>query len=496
MVVLRRQLCDSCCLTVGGAAALLLSLILPLLAPWHILLPPLEPESERVKLPHMPTNFSISVVHAGCDGTLPLATIAAFVEQNVPVLLRPHCADNARDNVQTSAPQPFAESRTAGFNSDAAVVALLNRTIQTRVRPSRARAAGSPLTALVFGGVPRKPNSDGEFYPSLQTSWREFLRDTQNHEAAALNGEDQGVTGCACYAARLSIPNDLPEMDTLLRLPSASEHPLASTVGEPYPDGPVLYASHGRAESTPIHFDAEENCALLDPTSTQLTRSSQPALQRTLEMQFNKFEVPGTARNLAGSLDSCLYAPWLLLTLLTTRHAGLYVIAGNKQVVLYEPHESSRGRLPRHDIYRTTSTVPPHTPAERDQVEQSFPSLRGSRPLYLTVSAGDALYLPAFWWHGLIAVASQPDSGTPDTVMRSATFAAAAGKNTNGGCGSVLHSLGYCNQLDAEEPQSSSPTARVHSKATAVSAPVMSISYWAQPRAGKFKADTKGQRQH
>jgi hypothetical protein len=149
-----------------------------------------------------------------------------------------------------------------------------------------------------------------------------------------------------------------------------------------------------------------------------------------------------------------------LLTLVPPHATGLYVIAGTKQVVLYEPHESSRGSLPRHPVYRTTSTVPPHTPEERAQLEQAFPTLKASTPIYIKVSAGDALYIPAFWWHGLIATASQSD-----------------GISTSGS-GSMLH----CKQIDTGRPASTS------AEAAAVSAPVMSVAYWAQPCEGKFKA--------
>jgi hypothetical protein len=152
-------------------------------------------------------------------------------------------------------------------------------------------------------------------------------------------------------------------------------------------------------------------------------------------------------------------------------YPGLYVIAGMKQVVLYEPHESSRGSLPRHRVYRTTSTVPPHTPEERTKLEEAFPSLKDSRPMYLNISAGDALYIPAFWWHGLIAVASQPNGMSASDS------------------GSILH----CNQSDAGGPCSTVPMDKAAAvaaaaAAAAVSAPVMSVAYWAQPHEGKFKA--------
>ena len=89
--LLRRRLCDSCCLTVGAAAALLLSVLLPLLAPWHLLLPGLEPEHARVVLPRMPRDFRVGVIRAASDGTLPLATISErYTRRNLPVVLRPH----------------------------------------------------------------------------------------------------------------------------------------------------------------------------------------------------------------------------------------------------------------------------------------------------------------------------------------------------------------------------------------------------------------------
>ena len=141
------------------------------------------------------------------------------------------------------------------------------------------------------------------------------------------------------------------------------------------------------------------------------------------------------------------------------------MIAGMKQVVLYEPHESSRGLLPRHRVYRSTSTVPPHTPEEKAQLEEAFPSLKGTRPLYLNVTAGDVLYIPAFWWHGLIAIATESDGVSASE------------------CGSILHSADACKQSDAP-----SSTATMDHKAAAVSAPVMSVAYWAQAREGKFKA--------
>ncbi len=253
-VLLRRRLCDSCCLTVGGVVALLLALLLPMMAPWHLLLPELEPEHERVILPRMPTNFSIDIIHPERDGTLPLATITErYTRRNLPVLLRPH------DAAQTAMQRQLAQIPE---DADAVVADALRRRIRTRVQPSQARAAGSTLTARVFGGAPPQSNPDGEFYPTLLTSWGDFLsRDSQDHETAATSANGQDVAGHSYYAARLSVAADLPELLELLRLPSAGEHPLASTVGDAYPDAPVLYASHGRAESTPIHFDEEENCA-------------------------------------------------------------------------------------------------------------------------------------------------------------------------------------------------------------------------------------------
>ena len=74
------------------------------------------------------------------------------------------------------------------------------------------------------------------------------------------DGEEEQSPISECYAARLSVTADLPELLELLGLPLPTLHPMASTVGEPYPDAPVLYASQGRSESTPIHFDEEENC--------------------------------------------------------------------------------------------------------------------------------------------------------------------------------------------------------------------------------------------
>lgn len=228
--------------------ALLLALLLPLLVPWHAMLPQLEPEDGRVILPRMPTNFNIDIVHAKRDGTLPLAKIAErYTRRNLPVLLRPHTRPAVRRHVVASPGEP-----------DAAVAAALGRRIQTRVQPSRAVAAGTQLTARIFGGAPAQSKPDGDFYPTRLMSWGEFLRSSQRHENVSIADLDAG--GC-CYAARLPVPADLPELLELLRLPLASEHPLASTVGEPYPHGPVLYASHGQAESTPIHFDEEENCA-------------------------------------------------------------------------------------------------------------------------------------------------------------------------------------------------------------------------------------------
>eukprot|EP01043_Picozoa_sp_COSAG02_P006957 COSAG02_NODE_204_length_29210_cov_36.596579_5_plen_283_part_00 len=231
-VLLRRRLCESCCLTVGSAFALLLALLLPLLAPWHLLLPDLEPERQRVVLPRMPTDFSIDIIHAECDGLLPLATITArYTRRNLPVVLRPHS-------------QSAMQRKITQIREDAdAAAEVLRRKIRKRVQPSQARAAGAMLTAQVFGGAPPQSMSDGEFYPTLLTSWGDFLRESQG------------------YAARLSVAAELPELLELLQLPSANEHPLASTVGEAYPDAPVLYASHGRSESTPIHYDEEENCA-------------------------------------------------------------------------------------------------------------------------------------------------------------------------------------------------------------------------------------------
>ena len=232
-VLLRRRLCDSCCLTVGSVLALLLALLLPMLAPWHLLLPELEAEHQRVILPRMPTNFSIDIIHTKCDGMLPLATITErYTRRNLPVVLRPYS--------QSAMQRKFTQIRE---DADNASVEVLRRKIRTRVQPSQARAAGATLTARVFGGAPLQSKSGGEFYPTLLTSWGEFLRESQG------------------YAARVSVAAELPELLELLQLPSASEHPLASTVGEAYPDAPVLYASHGRSESTPIHFDEEENCA-------------------------------------------------------------------------------------------------------------------------------------------------------------------------------------------------------------------------------------------
>jgi hypothetical protein len=436
--LLRRRLCDSCCLTVGAAAALLLSALLPLLAPWHLLLPELEPEHARVVLPRMPRDFRVGVIRAASDGTLPLATISErYTRRNLPVVLRPH--EGYR-----------GASGTCTASADDVVAKLLRRRIPLRVQPARARDTdGTQLTAQVFGSPPAQPAVDGEFYPSRTGSWAAFLADSTSLSVeAGGNEQSESETGCACYAARVSILRALPEFQTLLQLPLASEHPLADTVGEPYPDSPTLYASHGRGESTPIHFDEEEN--------------------------------------------------WL------------FVLRGVKMVVLYEPHAATRGQLPRHEVYRTTSPVPPHTPEERTQVEQAFPSLRGGNPLYLNVTAGEALYIPAFWWHGLIAIADGHQgcstertdanaNGNVGTDSRTAGAAeaadAAAGAAGGGGGANMLEgrdsngnessALPGC-VADGHAGGSVLLSANCEPLDHVASAAVMSLAYWAEPQTGKF----------
>ena len=132
--------------------------------------------------------------------------------------------------------------------------------------------------------------------------------------------------------------------------------------------------------------------------------------------------------------------------------------------MLYEPHEASRGFLPRHDVYRTTSIVPPHTLEDRAVVEEAFPALKSSRPLYLNVSAGECLYIPAFWWHGLIATASESDHG--NTSIRATSLANTTQAATDG-----VH-------VPASEHGSilSRSTAAMDHFVAAVSAPVMSVS--------------------
>ena len=387
--VLTRRLSDGCCLTLSHLCALVLApLLAAALAPLLLPLGEMQPEAARVALPRVPSNFTIEVLTAGNDGRFPVGMIRErFTQRNLPVVLRPQ---------RRACGSSSGSASGGGGGSTGSASATLNRLsarkIEVRVAPQHAMAGAVPLSALVFGSAERAA-SEG-FYQSALQAWRDFVADTPlpgfPHE-----------TGCACYAARVSVVDDAPELGSLFQLPTTA-HPLSATVGDPVTYAPVVYASHGRGESTPIHFDEEEN--------------------------------------------------WL------------YVLRGTKRVVLYEPHAATHGHLPRHEVYRSTSTVPPHTVEERAAVENAWPSLRGARPVYLTLEAGDALYIPAFWWHGLIAVASGVSAAGDDTCA-----------------GSVLHGAG------AAASAADLAAADLAAAAVAAGPAVVSVAYWSEPSVGKFR---------
>lgn len=408
--IMTRRLSDGCCLSVAHLSALVLApLLAAALAPLLLPLGELHPEAARVVLLRVPKNFTIEVLTAGSDGGFPLARIRErYTRRNLPVVLRPlrrACTGSS------SASSRASSTASGGAGSTAATIAkLTTRTIPVRVRPQHAQAGVVPLSALVFGSA--ENDADG-FYQSEVVPWSIFVADKPLIPAvggAATAMSALGEADCACYAARVSVADDVPELRSLLRLPRSNAHPLASTVGDPYPPAPVIYASHGRGESTPIHFDEEEN--------------------------------------------------WL------------YILRGRKHVVLYEPHAATHGHLPRDEVYRTTSTVPPHTAEERTAVEVAFPSLRRAKPVYLTLDAGEALYIPAFWWHGLIAVASGGSAGGGASGTARATGEDACP-------GSVLHAASEASGVGLSVA------------AMAVGPAVMSVAYWSEPSQGKFRSRRK-----
>ena len=326
--------------------------------------PPLTPTLALRRLPRAPKGYTaVDVVTADAGGGLPLQRIRErYTQKNLPVLLRP---------------SPDAGCHRRGGASSNRLPAAQQQRVLAHEVSVRVNSIRRPyLSAQVFGGS--ADETSGDFYPTTTLPWGDFL-------AAGRSGGGPAVCAQGCYAARVSLADELPELGGLL--PAADAHPLAITVGEPYPGAPVGYAGHGRGEATPIHFDEEEN--------------------------------------------------WL------------FVLRGHKRVVLYEPHTATDGRLPRHPVYRTTSEVPPHSEGEREVVEAEWPGLAGARPLYVNVSRGEALYIPAFWWHGIAAFADpEPEDGEECA-------------------GSVLGA-----GLEGLE--------RVVPAA-------MSVAYWAKPPDGKFK---------
>ena len=69
-------------------------------------------------------------------------------------------------------------------------------------------------------------------------------------------------------------------------------------------------------------------------------------------------------------------------------------IRGDKEVLLLPPDERS---------FQTVNEIARKVGYVYDVDRQRFPSYGGLRPYRATLSAGDALYIPTFWWHAVEA---------------------------------------------------------------------------------------------
>jgi hypothetical protein len=82
-------------------------------------------------------------------------------------------------------------------------------------------------------------------------------------------------------------------------------------------------------------------------------------------------------------------------------HVGFCQLRGAKQFILFPPWEGRylyryRGAQFPYQLRNSRVTVAEHRNLRR------FPLLRHTHPLTLDVRAGEALFLPANWWHGTI----------------------------------------------------------------------------------------------
>lgn len=97
-------------------------------------------------------------------------------------------------------------------------------------------------------------------------------------------------------------------------------------------------------------------------------------------------------------------------------------VSGEKHLTLFDPHhnenlyeahipeailsfDSTKGRFQRHSLLESTSMVMSPVDIQDPNLEQ-FPRFEEAGRLECTLRPGDALFMPAFWWH---EVQSRPD---------------------------------------------------------------------------------------
>ncbi|CAG2240967.1 JMJD7 [Mytilus edulis] len=103
----------------------------------------------------------------------------------------------------------------------------------------------------------------------------------------------------------------------------------------------------------------------------------------------------------------------------------LLQISGQKQVLLFEPHDNTRlyeSHIPeamlaynhstkqftRNQLAQSTSMV--MSPVDIKKVDfKRFPKFASTYPLNCTLNEGDVLFMPSFWWHEVQSVPNRKE---------------------------------------------------------------------------------------
>eukprot|EP01052_Picozoa_sp_SAG31_P010369 SAG31_NODE_567_length_14028_cov_4.022328_8_plen_251_part_00 len=203
-------------------------------------------------MPKVPAWFSAVPVLNSIE---PTQFYSDYIRKNLPVLLR--SSGGLDGSMRCGADNSTCRSRDATnsirqFNWTKMQLAELISGHEMRVRIRPVRFPG--IEARIFGRTAaadgyQKFHSAGEyFYSSSQPiSFRDFVMEKpalQDRSGADRYSTDD-AQGCDCYAARISMPLELPKLMHAANLVPAAEHPYADYVGPPRDESPVAYLSHG-----------------------------------------------------------------------------------------------------------------------------------------------------------------------------------------------------------------------------------------------------------